>query len=108
MRLDSLEPAMRDFMIFSMMKDKDLDGFIEVFIDVISKWVVCKMNTERSFSSRQLEKKLIDFGVANVTVTSGPREAFSYVSSNASHQDSVLVTGSFEIVGPAKKWIESN
>ena len=107
-RLDSLEPVMRDFIIFSMMKDKDLNGFIEVFIDVISEWVVCKMNTERSFSSRQLEKKLIDFGVANVTVTSGPREAFDYASRNASNQDRVLVTGSFEIVGPAIKWIESN
>ena len=54
-----------------------------------------------------LQKKLIDYGIANVTAEPGLLEAFSNIKNRTKKNDRILVTGSFEIVGPAKKWLDS-
>ena len=92
-------------MVLSMMKDKDILGFIESFSDVINEWVVCRMDTKRSFSSKEILNKFFSNGITNVTSTNNPKKAFEYVEKNTSTDDNVIVTGSFEIVGPAKKWL---
>ena len=65
------------------------------------------MDTPRSHSVQALEKKLTDYGITNVTVESGLLEAFSNIKNRSKKNDRILVTGSFEIVGPAKKWLDS-
>ena len=92
-------------MILSMMKDKDILGFAEIFFDVIDEWIVCKMDNERSFNSEEILNKFLSVGITNVITRDNPEAAFDYVEKNTSSEDHVIVTGSFEIVGPALKWL---
>jgi folylpolyglutamate synthase/dihydropteroate synthase len=45
--------------------------------------------------------------MANVSAESGLMEAFSNIKNCTKKNDRILITGSFEIVGPAKKWLDS-
>jgi folylpolyglutamate synthase/dihydropteroate synthase len=45
--------------------------------------------------------------MANVSAESGLIEAFSNIKNRTEKNDRILITGSFEIVGPAMKWLES-
>ena len=104
-RLSTLNIKQNNIMIFSMMKDKNLDLFINVFKDIISDWVVCKMNTERSYTTLELEKKLAGLGVDNIKVMESTEEAFKYVENLEPISDNIIVSGSFELVGPAKQYL---
>ena len=106
-RLEILPEKGSKYMIISMMKDKDISGFIDIFSGIISKWVVCKMDTERSLTSEELSEKLVTFGASDVTVLDSPKKAFNYVNEIASKDDTAIVTGSFQLVGPAKSWLKS-
>ena len=106
-RLESLAPYKKITAVLSMMKDKEVIGFVKALDDLVARWIVCEMDTPRSHSAQTLQKKLIDYGIANVTAESGPFEAFSNVKNHTKKNDRILITGSFEIVGPAKKWLDS-
>jgi len=94
--------------ILSMMQDKDVIGFVkEIDLPFITDWIVCEMDTPRSYSAEVLQKKLIDYGIADVAVEPELLEAFSNIKNRTRKNDRILVTGSFEIVGPAKKWLDS-
>ena len=66
-------------MIFSLMKDKDLEEFVSFFEDIIAKWVVCTMNIPRSLSGDEISKRLSEKGLFDVTVLNDPDEAFEYI-----------------------------
>ena len=104
-RLSTLNIKQNNTMIFSMMKDKNLDLFINVFKDIISDWIVCKMNTDRSYTTLELEKKLAGLGVGNIKVMESTEEAFKYVENLEPISDNIIVSGSFELVGPAKQYL---
>jgi dihydrofolate synthase/folylpolyglutamate synthase len=106
-RLESLDPYKKITAILSLMQDKDIIGFVKVLDDLVAHWIVCEMDTPRSHSVQTLQKKLIDYGISNVTSASGLLEAFSNVKNHTKKNDRILITGSFEIVGPAKKWLDS-
>ena len=91
-----------------MMQDKDVIGFVkEIDQPFVTDWIVCEMDTPRSYSAGVLQKKLIDYGIANVTAEPELLAAFSNIKNSTKKNDRILVTGSFEIVGPAKKWLDS-
>jgi len=104
-RLNTLNIKQNNVMIFSMMKDKNLDLFINVFKDIISDWVVCKMDTERSYTTLELENRLIKLGIENIKVMEVTEEAFKYVENLEPISDNIIVSGSFELVGPAKQYL---
>jgi len=94
--------------LLSMMQDKDVIGFVkEIDQPFVTDWIVCEMDTPRSYSAGVLQKKLIDYGIANVTAEPELLAAFSNIKNSTKKNDRILVTGSFEIVGPAKKWLDS-
>jgi len=104
-RLKSINLDKDNTMIISMMRDKNLEEFIDVFRDIVSLWVVCKMDTDRSFSSNELKQKLRGIGIKNIIVMDTPYEAFKYVENLRPISDNVIVSGSFELVGPAKEYL---
>ena len=53
--------------ILSMMQDKDVFGFVqEIDQPFVTDWVVCEMDTPRSYSAEVLQKKLINYGFSKV------------------------------------------
>ena len=88
-----------------MMRDKNLEDFISVFKDMVSNWVVCKMDTNRSFTSQELKERLRLLGINDITLADSPYEAFKYVENLRPISDNIIVSGSFELVGPAKEYL---
>ncbi len=106
-RLNRMGLNNNNVMIISMMRDKNLEAFIDVFKDIVSKWIVCRMDTERSLSSRELKNRLGNLGIKNITVKETPYEAFKYVENLEPISDNIIVSGSFELVGPAKEYLNN-
>ena len=106
-RLETIELTDKNIMLFSLMKDKDLEEFVSFFEDIIAKWVVCTMNTPRSLSGDEISKRLSEKGLFDVTVLNDPDEAFEYIETINHNYNAVIVTGSFEIVGPCIHWHEN-
>ncbi|SVA86448.1 uncharacterized protein METZ01_LOCUS139302 [marine metagenome] len=106
-RLGTIELTDKNIMIVSLMKDKDLEEFVSLFEDIVAKWVVCTMNTPRSLSGDEISKRLSEKGLFDVTVLNDPDEAFEYIETINHNYNAVIVTGSFEIVGPCIHWHEN-
>ena len=106
-RLETIKLTGKNIIIFSLMKDKNLEKFVSLFEDIIAKWVVCTMNTPRSLSGDEISKRLSEKGLFDVTVLNDPDEAFEYIETINHNYNAVIVTGSFEIVGPCIQWLEN-
>ena len=106
-RLGTIELTDKNIMIVSLMKDKDLEEFVSLFEDIVAKWVVCTMNTPRSLSGDEISQRLSEKGLFNITVLNYPDEAFEYIETINHNYNAVIVTGSFEIVGPCIQWLEN-
>ena len=104
-RLSTLNIKQNNIMIFSMMKDKNLDLFINVFKDIVSDWVVCKMDTERSYTPLEIKNRLTRLGINNIKIIEVTEDAFKYVENLEPISDNIIVSGSFELVGPAKQYL---
>tara|TARA_B100001250_G_scaffold76698_1_gene62824 strand:+ start:2834 stop:4108 length:1275 start_codon:yes stop_codon:yes gene_type:complete len=104
-RLSTMKLREDNTMIISMMRDKNLEDFIDVFRNLVSNWVVCKMDTDRSFTSQELKEKLRLLGINDIKVTETPYQAFKYVENLIPISDNIIVSGSFELVGPAKEYL---
>lgn len=104
-RLESLKLGGNNIMILSLMKDKNPKAFIEVFRTLISKWIVCGMRSSRSLSGEEIKDCLKEIDNFDISVLEYPEDAFDYSQRICEDYESVIVTGSFEIVGPAINWL---
>ncbi|MDP6146594.1 MAG: Mur ligase family protein [Gammaproteobacteria bacterium] len=92
-------------MIFSMMKDKPLEPYLHAFKDLVKTWIVCEMETDRSFRVEQIEKKMNNMGFDNVLCARSPLDAIKTLEKNVSISNNVIVSGSFELVGPIRDFL---
>ena len=92
-------------MIFSMMKDKHLEKYVENFKDLVSNWVICEMESERSFSLNEIEKKMMALDIKNFKTASNPIDAIKTIEKNVRISDNIIVSGSFELVGPVREYL---
>ena len=92
-------------MIFSMMKDKHLEKYVENFKDLVSNWVICEMESERSFSLNEIEKKMMALDIKNFKTASNPIDAIKTIEKNLRISDNIIVSGSFELVGPVREYL---
>ena len=107
-RLESLKLGNNNIMILSLMKDKNLKDFVDVFRNYVSKWIVCGMRSPRSLTGEQMKNLLKRNKNFDMSAFEYPEDAFDYSQSIYEDYESVIVTGSFEIVGPAINWLEKN
>ena len=107
-RLESLKLGNNNIMILSLMKDKNIKDFVDVFRNYVSKWIVCGMRSPRSLTGEQMKNLLKRNENVDISAFEYPEEAFDYSQSIYEDYESVIVTGSFEIVGPAINWLEKN
>ena len=92
-------------MIFSMMKDKQLELYLNTFKDLVQNWIICEMETDRSFGVKQIEKKMNTMGINNIHCAISPLEAIKTLEKNVSISNNVIVSGSFELVGPIREFL---
>ena len=92
-------------MIFSMMKDKHLELYLNAFKDLVDTWIICEMKTERSFRVKQIESKMNNMGIDNIYCARSPVDAIKTLEKNVGLSNNVIVSGSFELVGPIREFL---
>ena len=92
-------------MIFSMMKDKQLELYLNVFKDLIHTWIICEMETERSLKVEKIKNEMSKMGIENIYSATSPLDAIKTLEKNVSISNNVIVSGSFELVGPIREFL---
>ena len=92
-------------MIISMMKDKHLELYLNAFKDLVDTWIICEMKTERSFRVKQIESKMNNMGIDNIYCAISPVDAIKTLEKNVGLSNNVIVSGSFELVGPIREFL---
>lgn len=93
-------PGKRIYAVFSMMKDKDIQGVIEIMKPVIKDWFFAPLpDNPRCVSEQKLQELFADSEVARAHFGfPGFHEAFAAAEKKAKNNDLVLVFGSFFLV----------
>jgi len=105
-RLNSLEISGDILMIFGIMGDKDIENIIKIFKNRIRDWMVTSLESSRSLSTAEISKFLRGENILNIIKSDNPNQAFEEAKKLSHMYDAIIVTGSFELVGPAIKWLE--
>lgn len=92
-------PKKRIVAVFSMMKDKDIAGVMEIIKPVISHWYFAPLNISRAVSKSVIRKCFMQCDINNVTLDGKDTvAAYHAAKSNTSPSDLLLVFGSFFLV----------
>jgi len=90
----------RVFCVFGILEDKDRDSVVSILLPVITDWLPCGLpGVPRAVSSANLCSTLVSLNAHVLEVYSNPIEAFERLA-NMTHDDLVLVFGSFYTVSP--------
>ena len=63
------------------------------------------MRSSRSISGNEIKNDVKEINKSDITVLKYPENAFDYAERISEDYNSVIVTGSFELVGPAINWL---
>jgi len=92
-------PNKRIHAIFSMMKDKDIAGVIDIMNPVIKDWFFAPLTNPRAVTEQVISEIFAKKSLTNVTFGfSGFAEAFSAAKNQSQKGDLLLVFGSFFLV----------
>ena len=100
--LESMGSYNKTYAVFSMLKDKDIAGVVEVLKQCVDIWLVSPLNVPRGASGEALvdilEKAEIKKNDGNVIVFPDPIAAYGFACEQAANNDRICVLGSFYTV----------
>ena len=89
----------KNIALFSVLKDKDLQGIITPFKDIIDQWAILSIDSERGQSAEEIKSKLQKLGINNITIVSNNfKKAVQDVKNALEYEDRVVAFGSFLLV----------
>lgn len=93
-------------MIFGCASDKDVDGLLDKIALGADKLIFTKSSANpRAMNPRELQKRFAAISGKMTQVADTLHEAFNLASRAVSRGDLIVVTGSFYLVGEAKKYL---
>ncbi len=100
--LESMGSYNKTYAVFSMLKDKDIAGIVEVLRHCVDIWLVSSLDVPRGASGVDLVEILKKAGVkkknGNVIVFPDPVAAYGFACEQATNNDRICVLGSFYTV----------
>jgi dihydrofolate synthase/folylpolyglutamate synthase len=94
-------PRRRTLAVFAAMRDKDLAGVLEPFVDLIEQWFVTQASPDRGATGAELRDTLAAAGGRAISVAANVPAACAAARAAARPGDRVVVFGSFVTVGAA-------
>ena len=89
----------KNIALFSVLKDKDLQGIISPFKDIIDQWAIISLDSERGQSAEQIQTELQKLGINNTkTVNNNFKKAVQDIKNTVKSKDRVVAFGSFLLV----------
>jgi dihydrofolate synthase/folylpolyglutamate synthase len=89
----------KNIALFSVLKDKDLEGIITPFKDIIDNWYIVSIDGDRGQSAEQIKSELQKLGINNTTiVNSNFKKAVQDIKNALKYKDRVIAFGSFLLV----------
>ena len=89
----------KNIALFSVLKDKDLQGIVTPFKDIIDQWAILSIDSERGQSAEEIKSKLQKLGINNITVVSNNfKKAVQDVKNALEYEDRVVAFGSFLLI----------
>ena len=90
--------------VFGMLKDKDIDGVIDIIQARVDRWFVATLSGERGANAQQIFDKLAARGLEHrVKCYADIASAFAAARAEAGESDRILVFGSFYTVADVLK-----
>lgn len=100
-------PIRRTVWVLGMLEDKDIDGFVSVLpVRNVDRVLVARAEGPRGCSADRLAEVVELRAHADVRRCGSVAEACRAAASLAGPQGRVVVTGSFNTVGPARTWLK--
>ena len=96
--LSDLGPCSGTSAVFGMLRDKDINGVVNLLAPQIDRWFVCTLPPPRGAQASALAQVLRQAGVGAVREFENPALAYVAASSEADENDRIIVFGSFHTV----------
>lgn len=90
----------RTWMVFGVLRDKDVDGVIRTLAPVVDHWLLASLPGERGSDARKIARHLESAGIVDgpehvVTCHESPSRAYRVAQARAAENDRIIVFGSF-------------
>jgi dihydrofolate synthase/folylpolyglutamate synthase len=92
--------------VIGMLADKDVTGIIAPLQDRVGLWVAVTVASNRAAKASDLAREIANVSGKPCLVAADISSALEFAEQHANAQDTVLVTGSFYIIGPALEWLQ--
>ncbi len=106
----SLSPIARDSRVIAvvgMLADKDITGVITPFSESIDSWVAVPLHGSRTVPAAALAQQIANCTGKPCRIAQSIEEALETADTLSEPDTTVLVTGSFYVVGPALEWLDA-
>lgn len=91
--------------IVGVLQDKDPEGIVAELAPLVDRWIAVSAAAPRAIPARQLAARITAECGKPCLAAESLHGALEFASNTTGHGDSILVTGSFYVVGPALAWI---
>ncbi len=94
--------------VFGCMKDKDIGAIVSELAPVIDHWCIANIDYPRAMDGAEIEREVVKHSVAAVEVFGSVIQATTAAIAQSGSEDRIIVFGSFHVVGPALKTLNSS
>lgn len=91
--------------VVGMLGDKDAAGFIEPLCPYVDRWIAVTINGTRRGDAATLAQQVAALCAKPCRIVERLQEGLQAAADAAAPDDTILVTGSFFLVGPALDWL---
>ncbi len=91
--------------IIGMFGDKDVCGFLAPLLERVDRWYAVTVSGPRAASAVSLARDIANASGKPCRVVDDVQDAMQHAADHSDPGASILVTGSFYVVGPALEWL---
>ena len=94
-------------LIIGMLQDKDLEGFVAPLAEAIDSFIAVTIPGSRGTAADEIAQDIANFTGKPCLLESDLVSALQHAHLNSNNDDRIVVTGSFQVVGPALEWLRA-
>ncbi len=86
--------------VIGVLDDKDVSGIVSPLLGHVDHWIATTADSPRAIDAGELARQIANISGSACLAAGPPQQALQEAQLLASHDDQILVTGSFYVVGP--------